>query len=70
MKKVGIAAIVASGLGAAVISLAAPAYAAPQGNGGSQHTVPQLQAPGSGTPQPGDESVKRINNRVAYMVFS
>ena len=70
MKRIGIAAIVASGLGAAVIGMAAPAYAAPQGNGGAQRTVPQLQAPVSGTPQPGDESVKRINNRVAYVVFS
>jgi hypothetical protein len=68
MKKLGIAAMVASGLGAAVIGLAAPAYATP-GDGSTRGSTPQMEAPGSGTPQAGDDSVKRISSRTAYLVL-
>lgn len=70
MKKLGIAAAVAGGLGAAVIGLAAPAAATP-GDAGSAHGgTTQIQAPGSGTPQAGDDAVKKITTRTAYLVFS
>jgi hypothetical protein len=46
MKKLGFATIVASGLAAAVLGLAAPADAAPSGAGSAQQTISQLQAQG------------------------
>jgi hypothetical protein len=46
MKKVGFAPIVASGLTAAVLGLAAPAVAAPSGPGNVQDTISQLEARG------------------------
>jgi hypothetical protein len=46
MKNLGIAAIVASGLAAAVLALAAPAVAAPSGPGSAQQTINQLQQQG------------------------
>ncbi|MCW2685587.1 MAG: hypothetical protein JWR37_477 [Mycobacterium sp.] len=46
MKKFGFAAIVASGLAAAVLGLAAPADAAPSGPGNAQDTISSLQAQG------------------------
>jgi hypothetical protein len=65
MKKLGIAAVVAAGLGAAVMGLSAPAYAAPEGN-----TTSQLDAPGSGTPRAGADTAMKITTRTAYLVFS
>lgn len=67
MKKLGIAAIVAGGLGATVIGLGAPAYAAPAGSGGSHGTTAQIEAPGSGNPSARDD--QRITSHVAYLVF-
>jgi hypothetical protein len=46
MKKFGFATVVASGLVAAVLGLAAPADAAPSGPGNAQDTISQLQAQG------------------------
>lgn len=46
MKKIGFATIVASGLTAAVLGLAAPAVAAPSGPGNAQDTISQLEARG------------------------
>ena len=46
MKNLGFATIVASGLVAAVLGLAAPAVAAPSGPGSAQETVNQLQQQG------------------------
>lgn len=46
MKNLGIATIVASGLAAAVLGLAAPAVAAPSGPGSAQQTINQLQQQG------------------------
>jgi hypothetical protein len=46
MKKFGFATIVASGLTAAVLGLAAPAVAAPSGPGNAQDTISSLQARG------------------------
>jgi len=46
MQKFGIATVLAGGLTAAVIGLAAPAVAAPTGPGNAQDTISQLQADG------------------------
>jgi hypothetical protein len=46
MKKFGLATILAGGLTAAVIGIAAPANAAPTGPGNAQDTISQLQADG------------------------
>lgn len=46
MRNVGLATIVASGLTAAVLGLAAPATAAPSGPGNAQQTINQLQQQG------------------------
>jgi hypothetical protein len=46
MKKLGFATVVAGGLTAAVLGLAAPAGAAPTGPGNAQDTINQLQADG------------------------
>jgi hypothetical protein len=46
VKKFGFATIVASGLTAAVLGLAAPAVAAPSGPGNAQDTISSLQARG------------------------
>jgi hypothetical protein len=46
MKKFGFATILAGGLTAAVVGLAAPASAAPTGPGNAQDTISQLQADG------------------------
>ncbi len=46
MKKFGIATIVAGGLTAAILGLAAPAAAAPTGPGSAQDTINELQADG------------------------
>src|SRR5690348_10787519 len=46
MKKLGFATLLAGGLTAAVIGLAAPAEAAPTGPGSAQDTISQLQADG------------------------
>jgi hypothetical protein len=46
MKKLGFATIVASGLTAAVLGLAAPADAAPSGPGNAQDTISKLEAQG------------------------
>jgi hypothetical protein len=46
MRKFGFATIVASGLAAAILGLAAPAQAAPTGPGSAQQTISQLQAQG------------------------
>jgi hypothetical protein len=46
MKKLGFATIVASGLAAAVLGLAAPADAAPSGPGNAQDTISKLEAQG------------------------
>jgi len=46
MKKLGFATIVASGLTAAVLGLAAPADAAPSGPGSAQDTISKLEAQG------------------------
>ncbi len=46
MKKFGFATIVAGGLTAAVLGLAAPTVAAPTGSGSAQDTISQLQADG------------------------
>ncbi len=46
MKKLGFAAVLAGGLTAAVLGLAAPAGAAPTGPGNAQETINQLQADG------------------------
>jgi hypothetical protein len=45
-KKFGFATIIASGLTAAVIGLAAPAMAAPSGPGNAQQTISNLKAQG------------------------
>jgi hypothetical protein len=70
MKKFGIAAMVAGGIGAAAMGLAAPAYAAPSDGVGTHGSTSQIEAPGSGTPQAGDDSVKIITTRTAYLVLS
>jgi hypothetical protein len=46
MKKFGFASLVAGGLAAAVLGLAAPAGAAPTGPGNAQDTITKLQADG------------------------
>jgi len=46
MKKFGFATILAGGLTAAVVGLAAPATAAPTGPGNAQDTINKLQADG------------------------
>jgi hypothetical protein len=46
MKNLGFATIVASGLVAAVLGLAAPADAAPSGPGNAQDTISKLEAQG------------------------
>ena len=46
MKKFGFASLVAGGLTAAVLGLAAPAGAAPSGPGNAQDTITKLQADG------------------------
>jgi hypothetical protein len=46
MKKLGFATIVASGLAAAFLGLAAPAVAAPSGPGSAQDTINQLEGQG------------------------
>jgi hypothetical protein len=46
MKKLGFATVLAGGLTAAVVGLAAPAGAAPTGPGNAQETINQLQADG------------------------
>lgn len=46
MKKFGFATILAGGLTAAVVGLAAPASAAPTGPGNAQDTISKLQADG------------------------
>jgi len=46
MKQLGFATIVASGLAAAVLGLAAPADAAPSGPGNAQDTISKLQSQG------------------------
>ncbi|MBB5162756.1 hypothetical protein [Mycobacterium sp. AZCC_0083] len=46
MKNLGFATIVASGLVAAVLGLAAPADAAPSGPGSAQDTISKLEAQG------------------------
>jgi hypothetical protein len=46
MKKFGFATILAGGLTAAVVGLAAPASAAPTGPGNAQDTISQLQSDG------------------------
>lgn len=70
MKKLGTAALVAGGMGAAVMGLAAPAYAAPNDGLGNHGSTSQMEAPGSGTPQAGDDSVKKITTRTAYLVLN
>lgn len=65
MKKLGIAAMMVAGLGAAVMGLSAPAYAAPVGD-----TTSQLDAPGSGTPRAGADTAAKITTRTAYLMFS
>ncbi|GFG53656.1 hypothetical protein CQY20_23575 [Mycolicibacterium agri] len=46
MKKYGLATIVAGGLAAATLGLAAPAMAAPTGPGNAQETINELKADG------------------------
>ena len=46
MKKIGLATITAGGLAAAILGLAAPAWAAPTGPGNAQETITELQADG------------------------
>ena len=46
MKKIGLATIVAGGLAAATLGLAAPAVAAPSGPGNAQETINDLKADG------------------------
>lgn len=46
MKKFGFASVLAGGLAAAVIGLAAPAIAAPSGPGTAEETISQLQQQG------------------------
>jgi hypothetical protein len=46
MKNFGFAAVVASGLAAAILGLAAPAQAAPTGPGNAEQTISELQAQG------------------------
>jgi hypothetical protein len=46
MKKLELATIVAGGLTAAILGLAAPAAAAPSGPGNAQDTIDELQADG------------------------
>jgi hypothetical protein len=46
MNKFGFAIVIAGGLAAAVLGLAAPAVAAPTGPGNAQDTINQLQADG------------------------
>ena len=46
MRNLGLATIVASGLAAGVIGLAAPAIAAPSGPGSAQQTIAQLEQQG------------------------
>jgi hypothetical protein len=65
MKKLGISAIVAGGIGAAVVGLGAPAYAAPAGSAGSHGTTAQI-APASANPSARDD--QRITSHVAYLV--
>lgn len=47
MKSLTIATVAAAGLSAALVGLAAPAVAAPAGNGNAQHTISQLEAMGN-----------------------
>ncbi|WP_137148711.1 hypothetical protein [Mycolicibacterium sp. CR10] len=47
MKNITIATVVAAGLSAAVLGLAAPAVAAPSGSGDAQQTVSQLEEQGN-----------------------
>jgi hypothetical protein len=46
MQKIGFATVIASGLVAAVIGLAAPADAAPSGPGSAQDTISKLESQG------------------------
>jgi hypothetical protein len=46
MKKTGLATIVAGGMGAAILGLAAPVVAAPSGPGNAQETINELKAQG------------------------
>jgi hypothetical protein len=46
MKKFGFATIIASGLAAGILGLAAPAQAAPSGPGNAQDTISQLESRG------------------------
>jgi hypothetical protein len=46
MKKFGLATIVAGGMAASILGLAAPAAAAPTGPGNAQDTINELQADG------------------------
>jgi hypothetical protein len=46
MKKIGLATIVAGGLAAATLGMAAPAVAAPSGPGNAQETINDLKADG------------------------
>ncbi len=46
MKKLGFATLMAGGIGAAIIGIAAPAQAAPAGPGSAEETISQLQAQG------------------------
>jgi hypothetical protein len=46
MKKIGLATIVAGGLAAATLGMAAPAVAAPSGPGNAQKTINDLKADG------------------------
>lgn len=46
MNKIGLATMVASGLAAATVGLAAPVVAAPSGPGNAQETINQLKADG------------------------
>src|ERR1700741_4337229 len=46
MKKFGFATLIAGGMSAAILGLAAPASAAPTGPGNAQETIHQLQADG------------------------
>jgi hypothetical protein len=46
MKKIGLATLVAGGLAAATLGLAAPSVAAPTGPGNAQETISELKADG------------------------
>ena len=46
MKKIGLATLVAGGLAAATLGLAAPSVAAPAGPGNAQDTISELKADG------------------------